>query len=216
MPRYFELQTLIHYGAVNPAIDTSFFTGAVANNFWTSTNVVGMPSNAYTIDFTNGAASSSVAKTNNTPLTRCVSGQQKDITSNFIDNSDGTIRDKLTGLIWQKCSQGQTNDSSCSIAANAVGWPAGLIYCNGLNLANRTWRLPNINELYSILDVSVTTSPTINSSIFPNTGAGPNYWTSSTVNGTVGNGWLIALAAGSSIATGGKAGANQIRCVSGP
>ncbi len=217
LPKYFELQTLIHYGTLNPAIDTSFFPGAIGVSFWSSTTVVATPTNAYTIDFTNGVGSSTVAKNTSTPLTRCVSGQQKDISSNFVDNQDGTIQDKLTGLVWQKCSRLLTNDASCSgtPSAGSGGWILALTYCNGLNLASRSWRLPNINELYSILDVSVATSPTINTSIFPNTGAGPNYWSSTTLNGNAANGWLIGFAAGA-IPLSGKGGGNQIRCVSGP
>jgi hypothetical protein len=32
----------------------------------------------------------------------------------YTDNGDGTVTDNNTGLIWQKCSVGQTNDATCS------------------------------------------------------------------------------------------------------
>ncbi|MBP9886217.1 MAG: hypothetical protein KBF93_07960 [Leptospiraceae bacterium] len=47
---------------------------------------------------------------------------QKTISHSYVDNGDGTITDNLTGLIWQKCSNGQNNDSSCSGTATAPDW----------------------------------------------------------------------------------------------
>ena len=65
----------------------------------------------------------------------------------FIDNNDGTITDKLTGLIWTKyVYEGFTN------------WQGDLNFVAGMNAGtNRNfgytdWRLPNILELYSLID----------------------------------------------------------------
>ena len=61
----------------------------------------------------------------------------------FTDNSDGTITDSSTDLIWQQAStSGKT-------------WAAALQTCNSLKFpANTThqWRLPNVKEAYSIVD----------------------------------------------------------------
>jgi hypothetical protein len=71
----------------------------------------------------------------------------------FIDNADGTVTDALTGLIWIK-------DAGC--LAPAV-WAAALTEANqlasgtcGLSDGSKAgqWRLPNLVELESVVDVS--------------------------------------------------------------
>jgi hypothetical protein len=63
----------------------------------------------------------------------------------FTDNSDGTVTDNLTGLMWAK-------------DANAEGsktWSSAVDYSNNLTLGNYSdWRLPNIKELLSLFDYS--------------------------------------------------------------
>lgn len=40
-------------------------------------------------------------------------------TSDFIDNQNGTVTQKTTGLIWQRCSIGQTwNGSTCDVGSS--------------------------------------------------------------------------------------------------
>jgi hypothetical protein len=101
----------------------------------------------------------------------------------FNDNGDGTVTDNGTGLVWQKCTGGQSA-SDCSGTATDMNWQGALQYCRNLTLAGRNWRLPSINELKSIVDYSVY-NPAINTFFFPNTEA-YDYWSSSTdVNNAV-------------------------------
>lgn len=81
----------------------------------------------------------------------------------FTDNRDGTVTDNLTDLIWLK-------DANCTASAGGVDrsgglldWQAALTWCNNLvhgkcglndNSAIGDWRLPNINELRSLIDYS--------------------------------------------------------------
>lgn len=72
--------------------------------------------------------------------------------NHFVDNRDGTITDKATGLTWMKADSSQGMD-----------WPAALEYAENLNLAGHDdWRLPNAKELQSIIDY--TRSPDTNGS----------------------------------------------------
>lgn len=61
----------------------------------------------------------------------------------FIDNFDGTVTDRLTGLEWMK-------------NAGAVKpWPEAFDYVRGLTTGGHSdWRLPNVIELQSLIDDS--------------------------------------------------------------
>ena len=60
----------------------------------------------------------------------------------YVNNGDGTVTDRVTGLIWQ---QGHN--------AKRLGWYEAHQACADLTLGGHTdWRLPSIKELYSIAD----------------------------------------------------------------
>ncbi len=136
----------------------------------------------------------------------------------YTDNGNGTITDSATGLIWQKCSVGLgTTLGICSTGnISQLDWFTAISYCEGLNLGGRIdWRLPNINELGSIIDYSISSGPVIDSSAFPNTRR-YLYWSSSTYSSTFGTrvwyinfdtGWSNVDYASSTI---------HVRCVTGP
>jgi hypothetical protein len=195
----------------NPAIDTTFFPATVAGNYWSSTTYALDSNKAWFVNFTNGGVNS-VDKTY-TYHVRCVSGPSKGSSNSFTDNNDGTIKDNATGLIWQKCSQGQNNDATCSGSATTETWANALTYCSGLTLAGRTWRLPTVNELGSLLDTTKTSHPSIDTA-FPNTV--PNgYWSSTTYAPNTYNAWYVNFNSGN-VNFSLKANSYYVRCVSGP
>jgi hypothetical protein len=66
----------------------------------------------------------------------------------FVDNDDGTVTDKATGLMWVKDGTGLGCNNG-----NTLNWSNSIIFCEDLNFAGHTdWRLPNAPELLSILD----------------------------------------------------------------
>ncbi len=102
--------------------------------------------------------------------------------SDFIDNQDGTVTHKTTGLMWKKCSEGfelsGTNCLPVTGAAAKKNWKQALEAANSATFAGHSdWRLPNIIELGSIVEVACH-SPAINLAIFPNT-ISDFYWSSS-------------------------------------
>lgn len=107
----------------------------------------------------------------------------------FIDNEDGTVTDKLTGLIWLK-------DANCF---GEITWNQALSDCNGLasgscNLLDGSspgdWRLPNIDELLSLIDRSQA-SPALPSEI-PFAGVQTsNYWSSTTSASNTDFAWYV-------------------------
>lgn len=61
----------------------------------------------------------------------------------YTDNNDGTITDKLTGLMWQKDP------------GEKMTWEEAVAGAGSFNFAGYAdWRLPTIKELYSLIDFS--------------------------------------------------------------
>lgn len=98
------------------------------------------------------------------------------------------VKDKVTGLIWQRCSIGKTwNGMTCTGTATTHTWQQALTVAKNLGGG---YRLPNIKELQSIIEYQCV-YPTTNITIFPDTtitssGRFWKYWSSSIVmyNGT--------------------------------
>ncbi|MBF0397942.1 MAG: DUF1566 domain-containing protein, partial [Desulfobacterales bacterium] len=75
----------------------------------------------------------------------------------FIDNGDGTLTDKLTGLMWLKnasCLAQQTWDNAFIAISNLNTNPSSYT-CSGYNKTYNDWRLPNINELKSLVNYQI-------------------------------------------------------------
>jgi len=97
----------------------------------------------------------------------------------FVDNTDSTISDNATGLMWKRCSEGQTGANCSGGSATNPNWTTALSTCEADTTASHTdWRLPNRNELLSIVSLA-TVNPAIDTTFFPNTQSGL-YWSSST------------------------------------
>ena len=142
----------------------------------------------------------------------------------YADNGNGTITDSATGLIWQKCSAGLgTTLGNCSTGSiSSYTWSSAISYCEGLTLGGRSdWRLPNINELGSIIDYTKSINPTINSTAFPNTQSfSPSvfqsyYWSSSTYALLTGYAWFVDFGSGG-VSNFSKTSLYYVRCVTGP
>jgi hypothetical protein len=80
--------------------------------------------------------------------------------NNFVDNSNGTITDNATGLIWGKTDNG-----------TGLNWEEALDWVYQKNQENylgyNDWRLPNAKELQSIVDYSRSPQTTNSAAIDP-------------------------------------------------
>ena len=111
----------------------------------------------------------------------------------FTDLENGTVRHERTGLIWMRCSLGQTWDgSTCTGVPDELTWEQALDMAFGFEYANsRLWRLPNIKELASITERSCV-RPSIDESIFPNTSS-DDFWTSTPSMTDPERAWVVAF-----------------------
>ena len=82
----------------------------------------------------------------------------------YSDNGDGTVTDPTTGLIWMRCAMGQALDNfGCGGTANSYTFDQANALTGTTAFADHNdWRVPNIRELQTIVDRSVST-PSINS-----------------------------------------------------
>ncbi len=129
-----------------------------------------------------GSAIQFVPDTGQTTDYTATFGEDSDYSINtplYIDNGDGTISDTITGLMWQK-----TTDGATRTFIDAVD------YCDNLSLADYTdWRLPTWKELVGIIDYGMT-NPSLDATVFTGTNVTSFHW-ASTTNGN--NGWRVGF-----------------------
>lgn len=129
----------------------------------------------------------------------------------FIIKGEGLNRitiDRATGLMWAADGNGE----GCNLG-NTIEWVWAVSHCRTLNLAGfDDWRLPNINELFSIVNFA-RISPAIYTAFFPNTVSG-HYWSSTTYMNVTINAWHTNFNTGE-LSLSLKTESKYLRCVRG-
>jgi Protein of unknown function (DUF1566) len=106
------------------------------------------------------------------------------------------VRDKVTGLIWQRCVLGMAwQGGTCIGSAGIYGWEEALeaartAMASAAPGAGR-WRLPNVKELASLIETACTL-PAINSTWFP-ADPGDFAWSSSPSANTPVGVWIVGF-----------------------
>ena len=115
----------------------------------------------------------------------------------FTVNGSETF-DTLTGLTWQRCTLGQTYSANTCINNANQYTHAQALEAASINSGSLGWRLPNVKELLSIVDTTITNGiPIADPSAFPYTNSSSfPYWTS-----TVNNDSAYAYTVGFSLGT---------------
>jgi hypothetical protein len=200
LPVQKELMTIVDYSipSPGPAINLSYFPNTQPSWYWSFTTHAGSASSAWDIYFYSGYINNSL-KTDNSYV-RCVRGGQFSSPA-LVDNTDGTVADKRSGLMWQQGEPGY------------MVWSSALSYCEGLSLGGHyDWRLPNLKELASVMD-DTRWMPAIDTGFFPGALSAP-YWSSTTHATYSVYGWYVNSAAGDNYYDS-KLYTHYVRCVRG-
>ena len=129
-------------------------------------------------------------------------------TPRFTDNTNGTITDNLTGLIWLKnanCPNGARNWATALTDVASLN-SAGTVNGNGCGDVSNAgshqtdWRLPNIRELFSLIDFAFN-SPALSNAAGTGQGTSSDplsnfqttsyYWSSTTSAFTSQMAWFV-------------------------
>jgi hypothetical protein len=139
LPTIKELSSIVNSGTYEPAINTDYFPNTMSSNYWSSTTHADNAYNAWRVVFNDGVVCD--LDKSSSYYVRAVRGGQPGSFDNLVINGDGTVTDISTGLMWQ------------SAPAGPMVWEAAISYCEGLSLGGHDdWRLPNRNELQSLVD----------------------------------------------------------------
>lgn len=125
--------------------------------------------------------------------------------SDFLDSGNGTVRHLATGLIWKRCGEGQVwSGGFCHGEFQLLTWSQAFDRVDQVNRSpapptvwnagETDWRMPNVNELESIVERGCAL-PAINLTQFPNT-HGSLFWASSPTTGVSGDAWTVGFFVG--------------------
>lgn len=165
LPNKDELRSIIDYGRTGPAVDTRYFPNTKSDFYWTCVAYNMQKPFIWGIFF--GLGSGICYTPNSKRFVRAVrAGNDKRFgkqdPSRFKENNDGTITDTLTGLMWQK-GENERMDWYCALKA-----------CREMRLAGHDdWRMPNLKELNSILNLDYTNGWWYFKDFFPADGLKP-------------------------------------------
>jgi hypothetical protein len=192
--------TLDQVMALAPAVDDT--DGAAAADVASGKTFWGLTSGAWGLQTgtASGGGGAGVPKTGQTTGYRA--GDDGDLqkgvdwpSPRFTDNGNGTVTDNLTGLIWLKNADcwGSINwntaiDNSNALASGSCGLTDGSVAGD--------WRLPNLRELYSLVDFSQVYPALPSGHPFTSVQSSSAYWSSTTAANGSSDAWYVNLIIG--------------------
>ncbi|MEE8483221.1 MAG: DUF1566 domain-containing protein [Nitrospinota bacterium] len=199
LPDLKERESIANYQNISGGtINNTYFPSPAGTN-WSSTAYAYNSSSAWFVNSGIGFVGAYDKTQSFIYSVRCVRGEQAG--QSFTDNGDGTVTDNVTTLMWQ-----QEDDDTLHT------WEEAITYCEGLSFASYTnWRLPNIKELRSIVDDTVS-NPSIDEIKFPNTNSS-FYWSATTYSNFFTSSAWVAYFDFSFTGYSSKSSSHYVRCV---
>lgn len=194
LPLSEELESIVERDAINPSINAEIFPVAPAASFWSSTEYAGVKDNLRAVSFLAGN-NFALVKSGSAGVRLVRGGWPLDSsglttpTWDFTANTNGTVTHKKTNLIWKRCAEGQTwAASTCSGTAQKSSWAdAAALATTFAGFSD--WRLPNANELLTIVEWSQAKTA-FNPTIFPAMPA-DFFWTASIAADSANSAWYV-------------------------
>ena len=194
LPTMRELASLVDYSVArpDPTIDPIFITTTRENGmYWTGTTYAPNTTKSWFVRF--GANGVNRRPKPDTYSVRCVRNE-----SPIKVNS--TVTDDETDLIWQD----DYSDNGGNV--KMTSWNNAISYCNNLDVFGYDdWRLPHVNELVSITDISKGTEPksgggkvraidtSFDHSLFTELTNSPWFWSSTTNASSTKKAWGVCF-----------------------
>ncbi len=116
------------------------------------------------------------------------------VSPRFTDNSDGTVTDNLTGLIWLRNANCFGTRSWTAALADANGLADGSCGLNDESAAG-DWHLPNVRELHTLIDYGEY-NPSLAAGHPFLEAQSDLYWTSTTYENAWQFAWFVTVNAG--------------------
>ena len=184
LPNIRELQTIVDRTTYSPSINSSIFPNTTASHFWSASVRAHNSSYAWIVSFYDGYAYG-YGKGASWQVRLVRGGQSFGLlglsrpSTDYSNSGAGTVAHTPTGLIWKRCSEGQTwTGSTCSGSATTYTWDQAVALTSNFS-GNSDWRIPTEEELISLVDYTIPyPGPTINATWFPNTPAS-DFWSAS-------------------------------------
>ncbi len=148
LPARKELFSIVDLSQYETFIDLSVFPNTKLYFYWSSTTNASLPDEAWHVDF--GYSSELIRsdiKSDDiySSYARCVRGDELPFNVLTDNGGDSTVTDLSTGLMWQQYNKHYYKN-----------WKSAIAYCEDLTLGGYSdWRLPNVKELESIVDIKL-------------------------------------------------------------
>ena len=167
LPTLVELASLTRYDLPPVALDLAVFSSATGGDFWTSTAAAAFTGEVFVLSYGDGrigtrmtiatAGAWCVHDLKPAPDTGCV--------RYALEDGGASVRDVETGLVWQRTQ-----------SSGMKSWADAKAACKSLGPVSDAWRLPEVSELITLLDVTGSSPSGLDPQFFGGE-PGDYYWT---------------------------------------
>lgn len=203
LPTMQELINLVDYGKIGVApINTTSFGNTALGYYWSADVLSTDSTRALMVSWQilgGGSGFGGRAGTSQMRFVRLVRGSAPSSTrfsfSTIAYGSDGAnnvVNDAWTGLQWRRCVEGRVWSGSACTGIESVGTHDQAL-AHARNQSG--WRLPNVKELVSLIDLSVSSGARIHPTAFPGA-IKADVWTSSPYVGNARCAWTVRFDGG--------------------